>query len=134
MLIWVKHITNWNVGKLTRVFISLSFSLFFFDQPSNINILNVSLLFRSDAAEEYRKALEEDADDCNALVNLANAQRQQGETEEAVEHYKRVLELQPKHATAALNLGNAYQTLGDMDAATKMYEVSNEQANAFCCV
>ena len=76
----------------------------------------------SDAVAHYRKTVEIDPSDLNALNNLGNALTALNLLDEAVARFRKALELDPNDAPAHLNLGNALAAGGVLGEAIKQYQ------------
>ena len=63
---------------------------------------------QDEAAQAYRRALEEDADLVAALINLANIRYARDELAEAQALYERAILLDPNYFEAHFNLGNIH--------------------------
>lgn len=78
----------------------------------------------ADAEALYRRILEHDPSDVEALTNLGAALRAQGRIADAVHSLRRAIALKPDYAGAHNNLGNALQMQGDRDGASAAYRAS----------
>jgi tetratricopeptide (TPR) repeat protein len=76
----------------------------------------------TEAAGEFRRALELDPQYAAAQLNLAFAYDRLGRVEEAIAAYRRGLELDPNSAYAHNNLGVLYDKQGQYDLAIEMFE------------
>ena len=70
----------------------------------------------------YRRVLEADPDQPDALHYLGVLSHQVGRSDEAIDKIKRSLELVPDNAPAHNNLGNIYKELGRFEEARERYE------------
>ncbi len=76
-----------------------------------------------EAVKEYTKAINLDANYCDAMDNLGQALRQQGKLDEAIYWYKRSIGILPENTAAHTNLAVAYLYQGKKDAAVSEYQV-----------
>lgn len=76
---------------------------------------------KSQAMDEYRRALRLNPDNVQVQNNLANLLAETGHPEEALAEYQSALRLEPDSAEAHDNLGTLYVQLGQFDAAEKQY-------------
>ena len=58
--------------------------------------------------QAYKKVVELDAGNLDALYNLGHSYRQKGMYKEAIVSYKKVLEIDPNYIDAYFNLGVSY--------------------------
>lgn len=70
----------------------------------------------------YRRVLEADPDQPDALHYLGVLSHQTGRSDEAIDKIQRSLELVPDNAPAHNNLGNIYKELGRFEEARERYE------------
>jgi len=73
--------------------------------------------------QEYQKAIELDANYCDAMDNLGQLLRSQGELDEAIYWYKRSINLVPGNRAAHTDLAVAYRFQGKFDAAISEYQI-----------
>ncbi len=73
------------------------------------------------ALEWFRKALEENPDDLQALAKAGTVCVPLDQYEESFKYFKRVMELNPENGDNAFNLGNAYFFHGDIGKALELY-------------
>jgi len=73
------------------------------------------------AAQAYRRALDDDPDLVAALINLANIRYAKDELAEAQALYERAVQLDPSYFEAHFNLGNIHHDHGRYDAAESCY-------------
>lgn len=86
-------------------------------------VLGTALLVQGkDGVEALRNAVNLLPDDVEALSNLGNAQRAQGQLDAAVVSYRRAVELKPDYAQGYYNLGIALKELGQLDDAVACYK------------
>jgi len=87
-----------------------------------------------EASGEFQKAVELDANDPVARLNLAYTYDRQGRTEEAIAEYRRAIELDPSNLLAYNNLGVLYDKMGKYDEAIgefqRALEIDPSDANA----
>ena len=69
-----------------------------------------------------RKAVELRPDFAQAIYNLANALREQGQFDEAAATYRRAIQLMPDLMQAYNNLGNLLKDCGQLDEAIACYD------------
>lgn len=74
------------------------------------------------ALAAFRQAVADHPDDADALCNLAELLRTQGQVEEASALFKRALTLDPNNAGAILGMGTLALDLGDRESARFFYE------------
>jgi Tfp pilus assembly protein PilF len=86
---------------------------------------------KSEAEQEYRRAIAENPQDEKALLRLAGFDLQKGDTKTAREEYERAVRLQPEDADAQVELARMLLDLNETEAAQKLLEtaVSLEPAN-----
>ena len=70
-----------------------------------------------EALKAFQKAVELDANDAVARLNLAYSYDRQGRPEEAITEYQRAIELSPSNLLAYNNLGVLYDKMGLYDEA-----------------
>src|SRR3954452_21933313 len=75
----------------------------------------------ADAAAAYRRVLEVDPREADALNNLGIILAQQGDLSAASEFLARALEVRPDSADTRSNLANLYVQLGRFDDAVDCY-------------
>lgn len=73
------------------------------------------------ALEWFRKALEENPDDLQALSRAGTVCVPLDKFDESFEYFKRAMELNPENGDNAFNLGNAYFFHGDYGKALELY-------------
>lgn len=73
------------------------------------------------ALEWFRKALEENPDDLQALSRAGTVCVPLDKFDESFEYFQRALELNPENGDNAFNMGNAYFFHGDYGKALEMY-------------
>ncbi|MBF0194323.1 MAG: tetratricopeptide repeat protein [Magnetococcales bacterium] len=83
-----------------------------------IDFHNAGLLEKAIAC--YQRVLELQADNPQALGNLATVLQSQGELKKAVVYYLKALEVQPNNADVLSNLGIAYTELTQLDDAVEV--------------
>lgn len=74
-----------------------------------------------EAIKEYQKAIDLDANYCDAMDNLGQLLRRSGKLDEAVYWYKRSIGVLPGNRAAHVNLAVAYRYQGKKDAAISEY-------------
>ena len=79
-----------------------------------------------ESLQVYRQALEQDAENVEALVNLGNAFKETGRLEEAISSYEKALLLRPEMPEAHYNLGTVYQDQCRMDEAVACFRKTLE--------
>lgn len=57
------------------------------------------------AADAYHKALDQNPNNVDVMVDLGICYRESGKSETAIDYFKKALELNPKHINAAFNIG-----------------------------
>lgn len=72
---------------------------------------------REAAVQAYRRAIELNPADVDAMNNLGIAYQELGRLESAIDAYRKTLELNPQVIAARTNLGIALQTVGKLDEA-----------------
>ncbi len=77
-----------------------------------------------EAEEAYRKAIELDPKNADALVNLGRLRHEAGDVRAAEALYRRALHVRPKDATAAFDLGVALEDQGRTEDAAEAYETA----------
>ncbi len=75
------------------------------------------------AMKEYSRAIELDANYCDAMDNLGQVLRRQGKLDEAIYWYKRSIGVFPGNSSAHTNLAVAYSKQGKKDDAISEYKV-----------
>src|SRR5207248_6451509 len=73
------------------------------------------------AEQAWRRALELDPGDAEALFHMGNRLRERGETEGAIDHYEHALVRAPGHVGVTNNLGLALETAGQIERAEACY-------------
>jgi tetratricopeptide (TPR) repeat protein len=76
---------------------------------------------QDEAAQAYRRALEDDPDLVAALINLANIRYASDELAEAQALYERAILLDPTYFEAHFNLGNIHHDHGRYELAERCY-------------
>ena len=76
---------------------------------------------QEDAAQAYRRALEDDPDLVAAIINLANIRYAKDELAEAQALYERAILLDPSYFEAHFNLGNIHHDHGRYQEAESCY-------------
>jgi protein O-GlcNAc transferase len=86
-------------------------------------VLGTALLMQGkDGTEPLRTAVSLLPEDVEALNNLGNAQKAQGQLEAAVVSYRGAVALKPDYAQGFYNLGIALRELGQLDDAVACYK------------
>jgi len=99
-------------------------------QPPDIDALNQQAIVRynqqqvREAAELWMQVLERQPDHLEALLYLATAQRQLGDSDAAAQLYEKALQQEPRLAEVHYNLGNIRQELGELEAAARCYQTA----------
>jgi len=75
----------------------------------------------TEAAEEWRKAVEQDPEDSKAHYNLALSLDRLGKTNEALQEYQRSLDINPQNDSAYMNMGTDMTAMGRIDEAIGMF-------------
>lgn len=75
------------------------------------------------AVNEYARAIELDANYCDAMDNLGQLLRRQGKVDEAIYWYKRSVGVLPSNRSAHTNLAVAYLYQGKKDDAVSEYRI-----------
>ena len=75
----------------------------------------------SEAKEAYRKAVEQDPGYCDAMDNLGQMLRAEGDVKQAIYWYERSLAVKPDNAVAHQNLAVAYSVQGEQDKSQSEY-------------
>ena len=85
----------------------------------------------SEAREAYRKAVEQDSRYCDAMDNLGEMLRTEGDVKQAIYWYERSLAVKPDNAVAHQNLAVAYNVQGDTDKSQMEYQwlIKNDPTN-----
>ena len=93
------------------------------DDLSAWNLLGeiLNLVDRAGAESAWRKVLELDPQEPEALFHLGNRHRERGEVFAAIDHYQRALLRTPGHASVLNNLGLALHASGQHDRAEALY-------------
>ena len=76
------------------------------------------------ALEWFRKALEENPNDLQALSRAGTVCVPLDKFDESFEYFKRAMELDPENGDNAFNLGNAYFFHGDFGKALELYAIA----------
>ncbi|MGH9386337.1 MAG: tetratricopeptide repeat protein [Vicinamibacterales bacterium] len=84
-----------------------------------------------EAAQAYRRALEDDPDLVAALINLANIRYSRDELAEAQALYERAIALDPTYFEAHFNLGNIHHDHGRYVEAESAYRQALALNNAY---
>ncbi|HEY1720824.1 MAG TPA: tetratricopeptide repeat protein [Magnetospirillaceae bacterium] len=95
--------------------------------PSTLHLVGMLCYRGGDvraASAWFRRCLETDPNNAEALIDLALMLKKEGQTEEAVEMYKRGLELDPKNAQAHCNLGVALRELNRNEEAVASFKTA----------
>jgi tetratricopeptide (TPR) repeat protein len=79
---------------------------------------------QDDAAQAYRRALEDDPDLVAAIINLANIRYAKDELGEAQALYERAIYLDPSYFEAHFNLGNIHHDHGRFSQAESCYRAA----------
>jgi tetratricopeptide (TPR) repeat protein len=74
-----------------------------------------------EAMEHYRKAIQSDPNNCEALINLGIAFAARRQFNEAIENYRRAIEIQPNDCDTLNNLGATLATEGRFDEAIENF-------------
>ncbi|WGS49192.1 tetratricopeptide repeat protein [Paraburkholderia sp. D15] len=85
------------------------------------------------AIDTYRAVLALEPSHADALNNLGNCHRQQGDAHQAEAAYQRAIEVQPNDANALTNLGTLLEALGRLDEALVLLEAAVQAAPASPC-
>lgn len=85
----------------------------------------------NEAAEHYRRALQEEPESVRARQALASALARGGRTDEALEEYRRVVERVPDSAPSRYNLGLLLIETGELDEAAAQLRAAVEAAPDF---
>ncbi|NYH23842.1 tetratricopeptide repeat protein [Paraburkholderia bryophila] len=85
------------------------------------------------AIDTYTSVLALDGTHADALNNLGNCHRQQGDAEHAEAAYRRALDAQPGDANALTNLGTLLEALGRLDEALVLLEAAVQAAPESPC-
>jgi tetratricopeptide (TPR) repeat protein len=108
--------------------------------PSAGSYFNLGWLYqeagnRGEAVAAYKRALELDPNNSDALYNLANLYKDEGDMKRAVEFYEKTIKADPKKVPAYLNLGNIFGRAGDYEKAKGYYRraiaVAPDNARAY---
>jgi tetratricopeptide (TPR) repeat protein len=75
------------------------------------------------AIREYQKAIDLDANYCDAMDNVGQLLRRQGKLDDAIGWYKRSISILPGNRAAHVNLAVAYFHQGKKDAAISEYRI-----------
>jgi len=81
----------------------------------------------AEAAEEYEKALELDADNVNVMTNLGVTYYRLGRLDEAIEIYTRAIAIAPEDADIRSNLAAAHVQQYEPGGATDQLDMALEQ-------
>ena len=84
-----------------------------------------------EAAQAYRRALDDDPDLVAALINLANIRYSRDELAEAQALYERAIVLDPTYFEAHFNLGNIHHDHGQYEDAESSYRQALALNNAY---
>jgi len=71
---------------------------------------------------DYKRRLEKDPKDKEALMFLGNANYDINRFDQAKEYYKRYLEIDPKHAGVRTDLATSYYKIKDVDSALREWK------------
>ncbi|WP_041245193.1 tetratricopeptide repeat protein [Geotalea uraniireducens] len=84
-----------------------------------------------DAREAYQKAVEQDSRYCDAMDNLGQMLRTEGDVKQAIYWYERSLAVKPDNAVAHQNLAVAYNVQGDQNKSQSEYLwlIKNDSTN-----
>ncbi len=82
------------------------------------------------AQAAYEVAVELDADNVDAHVNLGRLLQCLGRLDEARAHYQRALDRQPDHQVALYNLGTVFDEHDELEAAVECYSRADGVADA----
>ena len=74
-----------------------------------------------EAINNFRKSIQINPNNCEALKNLGDALAAKGRFDEAIEHYRKALQINPNFPDALNNLGVALAAKGQFDEAIKNY-------------
>lgn len=119
-----RAIISWSLG-IFFVFVVLIilWQLGLISQKSSIETLPPSIVQQlqayQDAEQAYLKELQENPNDFDALLGLANFYYQSKRYQKAIETYKKAIELKPHDYNLRLQLAEAYLRLGTDDLAVK---------------
>ncbi len=91
---------------------------------NNIAVALKKLGRLDEAREHLQQALTLAPNDYDALNNLGNILKLDGDPAAAIAQYRKILEQNPRDAAAYSNVGNACQALGDLQSAAQMYETA----------
>lgn len=72
------------------------------------------------------KHLENNPNDCEALLIFANLQLRTREIKKAEKNYRKILKINKKYLPAIVNLAFFYEGIGKIDDAKKYYEIANK--------
>jgi len=86
---------------------------------------------QEEAAQAYRRALDDDPDLVAALINLANIRYSRDELAEAQALYERAIVLDPTYFEAHFNLGNIHHDHGQYGEAESAYRQALALNNAY---
>lgn len=85
----------------------------------------------------YKKKLEKNENDADAIANLGAILQKQGKLDEALEHYQKAESIDPSNINTRINVGTLYQQKGDYRTAVVAYDSvlilypDNVQANLY---
>ncbi len=80
----------------------------------------------NEAIERYKRALSNDPENVDALINIGLSYRHLEEYDKAIDFYDKVLEIEPENKTSVNNIGYALECKGNIDEAVEMYKKSLE--------
>ena len=76
------------------------------------------------AIKKYRESLTHDPGYLFAYNNLATAQLQKGEIDEAITNYEKAIKINPRYAKLYNNIATAYLRKGEKQKATQYYQMA----------
>ena len=100
------------------------------DYPNEPLLINISGVcyqaqgFTNRALESYQHAIRIKPDYVDALYNLGNIFREDGQLDDAIKSYEKVIGIKPDYDDAQFNLGVSLQILGQVDKAIDHYEMA----------
>ncbi len=80
----------------------------------------------NEAIERYKRALSNEPENVDALINIGLSYRHLEEYDKAIDFYYKVLEIEPENKTSVNNIGYALECKGNIDEAVEMYKKSLE--------